>query len=312
MRRKTQFAVFGTVAALTLGALSVPAGAAERHRDRDRNKDTTTTTTETSGSFGTFERANKLIGKNVLGADNKKIGDIQDVVIELESGRILYAVVSVGGFLGVGDRHVAMPTSAFTDVEGKSFHVNVDKQKLMEAPQYYKAEDKQTEMASSTFVNTVYSHYGQQPWFEAKGGAGKFGTVLSVSKLIGMDVKTVADEKIGDVDNAILDLRDSRLAFVILAPDRGLDLKDNLFALPPMALSKGANHDYLTTNIDRTKLAAAPHFDKNNWPNFSDRNWASQVYQYYGKQAYFESGTLKPTSERESQKVYPENKSKKD
>jgi sporulation protein YlmC with PRC-barrel domain len=310
MRRRTQLALFGTAAALVLGALSVPAGEAERNRNQDRNLDTTAT--QTSGSFGSFERANKLIGKNVLGADNKKIGDIQDVIVDLESGRVLYVVVSAGGFLGVGDRDVAIPTAALTDVEGKSYQVNADKQKLMDAPQYYKSEDKQVEMASSTFVNSTYQHFGQRPWFEAKGAAGKFGNVQRVSKLIGMDVKTVADEKIGDVDNAIIDLRDNRVVFVILAPDRSLDLKDNLFALPPMALSMGANHDYLTTNIDRTKLAAAPHFDKNNWPNFSDRNWASQVYHYYGKQAYFESGTLRPTSEREPQKVSPENKDKKD
>jgi len=52
----------------------------------------------------------------------------------------------------------------------------------------------------------------------------------------------------------------------------------------------------LTSDISKEKLAGAPHFAKDNWTNLSDPSFASQVYQYYGKQAYFQTGSsLKPT-----------------
>ena len=58
----------------------------------------------------------------------------------------------------------------------------------------------------------------------------------------------------------------------------------------------------LTSDISKDKLAAAPHFAKNNWAQLSDTSFASQVYQYYGKQAYFETGTskYKPTGRTSS------------
>jgi hypothetical protein len=48
---------------------------------------------------------------------------------------------------------------------------------------------------------------------------------------------------------------------------------------------------YLTTELTTEKLAGAPHLARDNWASLSDRSWASQVYQYYGKQPYFESGS---------------------
>jgi hypothetical protein len=45
----------------------------------------------------------------------------------------------------------------------------------------------------------------------------------------------------------------------------------------------------LVSNIDQQKLAAAPHFDKNSWPNLTDASFANQVYQYYGKQPWFQT-----------------------
>lgn len=52
--------------------------------------------------------ASKLIGTRVIGANNESIGDINDVLID-RSGRVVAAVVGVGGFLGIGEKDVAVP-----------------------------------------------------------------------------------------------------------------------------------------------------------------------------------------------------------
>jgi PRC-barrel domain len=58
--------------------------------------------------------ANKyIIGSNVVNQKDEGIGKIEDLVIDASAGRIVYAVLSFGGFLGVGNKYCAIPWNAF-------------------------------------------------------------------------------------------------------------------------------------------------------------------------------------------------------
>ena len=70
-------------------------------------KDTATTTTATMHREGEW-RASKLVGLNVYNEANEKIGEINDVILD-KSGKADKVVLSVGGFLGMGERYVAVP-----------------------------------------------------------------------------------------------------------------------------------------------------------------------------------------------------------
>jgi len=61
--------------------------------------------------------ASKFKGTNVVGADNAKIGDVSDMLFD-KDGKIEAYIVSVGGFLGVGSKSVAIPPQAFEIVKG--------------------------------------------------------------------------------------------------------------------------------------------------------------------------------------------------
>ena len=63
--------------------------------------------------------ASKFKGTDVLGSDNQKIGDVTDILFD-KSGKIEAYVVSVGGFLGIGAKDVALPPSAFQVVKGQA------------------------------------------------------------------------------------------------------------------------------------------------------------------------------------------------
>src|SRR5436190_1905321 len=63
--------------------------------------------------------ASKFKGTDVLGSDNQKIGDVTDILFD-KSGKIDAYVVSVGGFLGIGAKDVALPPSAFQVVKGQN------------------------------------------------------------------------------------------------------------------------------------------------------------------------------------------------
>ncbi len=84
-------------------------------------------------------KASSLVGMEVRNPQNQKLGDIKDIVLDLPSGRIAYAVLSVGGFLGIGDKYIAVPPNSFAlSPDGKELILNADKARLESAPGFTK------------------------------------------------------------------------------------------------------------------------------------------------------------------------------
>ena len=309
MKNNKYLAVWGTVTAISVAGMILPVHAADK--DKDTSWKSTKTTTRTAGdrSLGHVERANKLIGKEVRTSDNQKLGKIDNLIVDLESGHVLYVLVGSGGVLGAGEKKFAIAPGAFTDARGNNVQVNFDKAKFEGAPEFSKDIDKDTELGKADFVYRVHQHFGQSAWWQGKAAPneGTFNNVHKASDLIGMKVKNVGDQDMGKIDNLMIDLPAGRVAYVIFAPDRSLALGDNLYALPPNALTLSSDRKYLASDISKEKLTGAPHFEKGQWPDMSNPTWGGQVYKYYGKDAYFQSD-VQPTSEREKERVYPEKK----
>jgi hypothetical protein len=156
-------------------------------------------------------------------------------------------------------------------------------------------------------VNRVHKHFNQPAWWEGQpgtAGSGSFNNTYLVNELSGMRVRNVSDQEVGTIKNVLVSVPASRVMFVVLAPDRDLKLgSDNYYVLPPMALTRHRDGKTLVTDVSREKLAAAPKFDKDNWPDFSSRDWTGRVYSYYGKDASFSGTGLTPTG-RESGRVW--------
>lgn len=78
-----------------------------------------------------------VAGDSVRNANGVDLGRIEDLVIDVESGRINYAVLSFGGFLGLSGRLFAVPWEALErDAESETFILDVEKAALADAPLY--------------------------------------------------------------------------------------------------------------------------------------------------------------------------------
>lgn len=89
---------------------------------------------------GTLIGSDKVEGTAVYDADAKKIGSIARVMIEKTSGRVSYAVLSFGGFLGIGDDYYPLPWHSLkynVDLGGYQTMIPIDK--LEGAPKYGRA-----------------------------------------------------------------------------------------------------------------------------------------------------------------------------
>src|SRR6476660_4843630 len=81
--------------------------------------------------------ASKVTGTNVYNTDGDHLGEIYDIMLEKRSGNIAYAVMSFGGFLGIGERYHALPWAALKyDTRQGGYVVGLTIDQLKEAPTY--------------------------------------------------------------------------------------------------------------------------------------------------------------------------------
>jgi sporulation protein YlmC with PRC-barrel domain len=109
--------------------------------------------------------ADTLEGDDVVNAQGEKLGEIKSIMIDVPSGRVAYAVLSSGGFLGIGEKLFAIPWSALTlDADNKCFILNIDKERLKNAPGFDK--DHWPSMADQRWATEVHSYYQRRPYWE--------------------------------------------------------------------------------------------------------------------------------------------------
>ena len=110
-------------------------------QDQQATEDSQQTTQQPSYSF----RATDLIGQDIENAEGDEIGEVEDLIIT-DDDTILMAVVSVGGFLGIGDKKVAIPYDELTLAEdGEQITFNATKEELEARPEFQYADDQQAQ-----------------------------------------------------------------------------------------------------------------------------------------------------------------------
>lgn len=112
--------------------------------------------------------AETLIGNFVYNLSDENLGDIKEIMLDMRSGRVGYAVLSFGGFLGMGDKLFAVPWNALKlDTENKRFTLNVEKERLEKAPGFDK--NIWPNMADQAWAREIHSYYGTKPYYDGSG-----------------------------------------------------------------------------------------------------------------------------------------------
>lgn len=107
---------------------------------------------------GNLISSEKVEGTAVFATDGDKIGHIDHVMIGKRNGRVEYAVMSFGGFLGIGESYHPIPWEAldYDTVQG-GYVVNIDKSKLHEAPHYLPGTIPTYDRG---YGSSIYGYYG--------------------------------------------------------------------------------------------------------------------------------------------------------
>jgi hypothetical protein len=135
-------------------------------------------TSSSQGPGPALMGADTLIGDSVVNGQEEDLGDIKEIMIDMRSGQVAYAVLSFGGFLSMGEKLFAVPWQALhLDTVNKRFVLNVDKDRLKTAPGF--DPDAWPDMSDVGWSNQIHSFYGTDPTMSSGvvssgmvGGAG--------------------------------------------------------------------------------------------------------------------------------------------
>ena len=106
--------------------------------------------------------SSRVTGTPVYDRAGTRLGHVDDLSIEKVSGRTIYAIMSFGGFLGIGERFHPVPWSLLDyDLERGGFAVPIEPAALKDAPNYDAAEIRDLGGPEyRTYGDTIYGYYG--------------------------------------------------------------------------------------------------------------------------------------------------------
>ncbi len=117
--------------------------------------------------------------------------------------------------------------------------------------------------------------------------SSSLGYVQNASMLMGKPVVNLQNEKLGKVENFLVDLPAGRIVAVVISSGGFIGIGDELSAVPPAAFAFNTAHDALQLNASKELLSSSPHFKSNEWPDLSKLDYASGVYRAYQVEPYF-------------------------
>lgn len=256
--------------ALTPFAIALSASSETRSKAVNRE----TVDMDSARKIGTPYKSSDIIGLNVDNNNDQVLGRAEDLAIDLRRGSVVSLVISTGSFLGGGD-YIAVPPDQVGIAKGrKTLLLNSTPEKLKTVPTF-KAEQWRDFYASERWSESA-KFFNSEPRLMSDPNH-----IQRASKVVGMTVKNKKDEKIGSVENLMIDLNNKKVVAVVISSGGFLGIGDTLSAVPPRLFDLDAENNVLVLETTKEALQQAPHFKQNDWPDFSQPVYVEGVYNAF-------------------------------
>jgi len=276
---------------MVAAVLAAPAAFAESEREKTERADRPAQGQEFTPRL---QKASTIVGLNVQNAQNKDLGEIQEIVLDAGDSRIAYAVLAFGGVLGMGEDYFAIPWSAFQmKADGSAAILNIDEQTLKNSKGFNK--DNWPDMGDPKWAQEAHRQYGQELYRdqEARRTEGTAPTpkehfwVRKLSELVGLAVKNREEEALGEINEIVVDLHEGRVAYAILGVGGYLGMGEKEVAVPWSALDLKPRLEVAIIDADKKSLEKLA-FDPDKLPDLADRTYSSRLHEQFEQEPYWE------------------------
>ncbi len=228
-----------------------------------------------------FIPTKRLKHYDVIDGNDLMLGRVEQIIVDMCSGRVAYYLVSTEGIARLHDRWLAMPPEVLTWFpERLRFTTPVLSSELADAPSIPKADWPDTVLAelenvdeTLAWLDSICAYYKVTPYRvhprrdELQPQAPALADFLPVSHLKYYDVINDAGEDMGQVQEFILDMVADQLAYVVVAFGGTLGFTDKWIAMPFSILTWQPETHKLKLDAPRSSLENAPGINKDDWPD---------------------------------------------
>jgi sporulation protein YlmC with PRC-barrel domain len=221
-------------------------------------------------------------GVVVYDASGKRIGKVEQLVIDKAGGRVAYAVLSFGGFLGIGADHYPIPWPMLDfDEKLGGYRVDLTEEQLKNAPKIEEGEG--WDQANLDRDEEVYG-YWEQP---APQQQGQTSSLIASDRVEGMPVYEAHGKRIGKVERLMIDKLTGEIAYAILSFGGFLGIGADHYPIPWSMLTYNEKPDGFQLDITEEELKNAPKIEPGEDWEKTTRARNQDVYDYWEVRYYW-------------------------
>lgn len=286
------------------GALAISAGAvlltgSGHAKEKPKVDPDTITKSETDKAQNEknpfFVRSSQVMGMNITNRKGKDVGEINDLVLDAANGKVRYAAVTYGGFLGIGEKMFAVPFDAFKlKREPKenqiSFILNIKQKQLKGASGF--DQSHWPDFSDKSLIKELDQRYRvkRNQQVKAKSDSGKTdeptsSQVIRVSQLMGMPFQNTEGNQIGKVEEIVLDTAHHKARYLVVVFNEKQKKSDKLFAVPfqtfQVRMDSQTEKPSLVLKVTPEQMQGAQGFDPDQWPEFTNPVFRKELLELY-------------------------------
>lgn len=270
-------------------ALNLSAGATAQTTPQAKNQSQPRAQAhEAAGAF-LITPSDKVLGLELATSTDKNVGEIGDLLFDPKSGEIRYAIVEVGGFLGVGEDDRVVPWSLIRierdpkDADKFRAATTLTEGQVETAP-----ECKAEQVFDGELDRRIVSAFGEDDaWAYVGEGAPTFARV---SKVKGAKVTGPHAKELGEVQDVVLAPQNGCVAYLVLDANEDAGDKDVAVPLSRLNIARVGGKDLtITSELDGTRLQGAPEYDEKEWKRMTSTAWVTEMSKYYTSDPFWKS-----------------------
>jgi len=227
-----------------------------------------------------LEKADRLLGAKVVDNEGKRAGTIKDIVLTPDHSGIDYVVLSYGGTWGTPSKLLALPWAHFQVQPNERTLVLKENGKALQSAKGFDKDNWPYSLSERRMEGAAPT---------ARGIPMADFRYRKVSELLGINVGDAQGERIGKVQDVMIDVQQGKLAYAIVSMRSGfLGVDKDLAAVPWSVLEILPESRMARLNADRQTLEAIA-FDARNFPNLEDPQYSRQLYERFNVTPYWET-----------------------
>jgi sporulation protein YlmC with PRC-barrel domain len=257
-------------------------------------------------------RISNLLDFEVKTKDGDLVGEVENMVLNLDARRVQYVIIGVGGFLGIGEKEVAIPWGAFDlhvedtvndqvgDDNDNWLVLNLDKEAIENAPDwdpntlpklgepaadwdvdlrgYWQDLDASLVIDSSEITATSEATDTEGSVVDMND---RLHGMIMASDPIGLKILNDAGDTVAVVEDMVIDVKSGKIIYIIVSVFDGADLDDVLLPIPPAAFRLDATVPALVIGDADRVLVDAPRFKIGEFPYTLEPDWDADVRAFW-------------------------------